>query len=85
MGFGSGQHALQHLAVGGILIIISFLIFLALLTPLNTSIANYKTASPTPDATSTSLVTLIPTILVAGSLIIGVVFLVSGFKGLSTK
>lgn len=76
------NQALNQLAIGGVLITISFLIFIAMLSPLNSSINTYKTSTPTPDTTSTTLLGLVPTVLIAGSLIVGVVFLVNGARGL---
>lgn len=78
----SHKEALTHLAIGGVLITISFLIFIAMLGPLNTSINSYATSTPTPDATGVTLLKLVPTVLIAGSLIVGVVFLVQGARGL---
>ena len=82
MATNSHSHALEQLAIGGVLIVIAFLIFIAMLSPLNSSIQSFKTTTPTPDATSQTLIGLVPTVLIAGSLITGVVFLVRGAREL---
>lgn len=77
------QTPIQQIAIGGILVGISFVIALTMLDPIQTAVDDAKNS--TDDTAVEAVLDLLPLLFVVGLAAGGVVFLVQGFKGLSGR
>lgn len=85
----------MHIALGAIILVLAAVITLTVLPIANEAIDSYAAgadgvaggtgAADDPPASQVSLLNLFPLTVIAGLVIAGVAFLVSGFKGLRTS